>query len=76
MQGKRGRVTEWMESAIRIADSLTFGNFGEAICSKDRFGYTVEELLEKKVLSIVRSRIREVSSKGGKTKFRHILEKY
>lgn len=44
------RESEWMESSIRIADSLTFGSFGDAICSKDPFGLTVEDLLNKKIL--------------------------
>lgn len=50
MHGRRGRESEWMESALRIADSLTFGNFGDAINTKDRYGFTVEELLNRKVL--------------------------
>jgi hypothetical protein len=50
MHGKRGRESEWMESALRIADSLTFGGFGEAINCKDSYGFTVSELLNKKVI--------------------------
>lgn len=30
----RSRESEWLESALRIAYSLTFGNFGKSICYK------------------------------------------
>jgi hypothetical protein len=50
MHGRRGRESEWMESALRIADSLTFGSFGDAINCKDSYGFTVSELLQKKVI--------------------------
>lgn len=46
----RGREAEWMESALRIADSLTFGGFGDAINCKDQYGFEIEELISKKVL--------------------------
>ncbi|MEM4245480.1 MAG: DUF87 domain-containing protein, partial [Candidatus Nanoarchaeia archaeon] len=47
---KRGRESEWVTSALRIAHVLTFGPFGEAINHKGRFGLTIEELLDKKVI--------------------------
>ena len=34
----KGREAEWMESAMRIVDSLTFGSFGEAINCKEKYG--------------------------------------
>ena len=46
----RGREAEWMESALRIVDALTFGGFGDAINCKEKYGLQVEELLDKKVL--------------------------
>ena len=46
----RGREAEWMESALRIADALTFGAFGDAINCKEKYGFQVEELLDRKVL--------------------------
>lgn len=47
---KKGRESEWMESALRIAYSLTFGNFGDALNSKENYGIKIEELLDKKVI--------------------------
>jgi len=46
----RGREAEWMESSLRIADSLTFGGFGEAINCKERYGFQILDLLNKKVV--------------------------
>lgn len=45
-----GRESEWLESVLRICHSLTFGNFGEVVCSKDYLSTSVEELLKKKVI--------------------------
>lgn len=50
MHGKRGRESEWMESALRIADALTYGGFGEAINCKDRYVMSISELMDKKVI--------------------------
>jgi hypothetical protein len=47
---RKSRESEWMESALRIADSLTFGSFGEAVSCKDNYGFDIEELLTKKVI--------------------------
>jgi hypothetical protein len=47
---KRGRESEWITSALRIAHVLTFGPFGEAINHKGRSSLTIDELLEKKVI--------------------------
>ena len=48
--GRKRREGEWMESALRIADSLTFGNFGEAICSDDKYAMSVDELMSSKII--------------------------
>jgi uridine kinase len=47
---KRGRESEWIESALRIAYVLTYGDFGEAINSKEGTTFPIEYLLEKKVI--------------------------
>lgn len=47
--GRKGRETEWVESALRIAEALTFGNFGESVNAKGD-NMLVEELFEKQVL--------------------------
>ena len=51
----RGRESEWLESALRIAHALTFGYFGEAINSKDRYSLSVDELMNRKVIFELRS---------------------
>lgn len=47
---KRGRESEWLTSALRIAHSLTFGPFGKAICYKGSDAMTVDELLNKRII--------------------------
>jgi hypothetical protein len=47
---KKGRESEWITSALRIAHVLTFGPFGEAINYKDKAALTVEDLLNKKII--------------------------
>jgi len=47
---KRGRESEWITSALRIAHVLTFGPFGDAINHKDKSSLTIDELLGKKVV--------------------------
>ena len=49
-RGYRGRESEWLTSSLRIAHSLTFGDFGEAINYKGKDATTVEEILDKKVI--------------------------
>jgi DNA-binding transcriptional MerR regulator len=39
-----------MESALRIAHSLTWGNFGDAVCADYRYAITVDELLSSRIL--------------------------
>jgi hypothetical protein len=50
MKGKKGRDSEWITSALRIAHALTFGHFGEAINCKDKYGIKVEDLLDKRII--------------------------
>ncbi len=47
---RKGRESEWITSALRIAHVLTFGPFGEAINYKDKAALIVEDLLNKKVI--------------------------
>ena len=47
---KRGRESEWLESALRIAHVLTFGHFGQAINHKGEYEMSIEELFEKRAL--------------------------
>ncbi|HLC77988.1 MAG TPA: DUF87 domain-containing protein [Candidatus Nanoarchaeia archaeon] len=46
----RGRESGWVESAMRIASVLTFGNFGKTCTYKGEDSLTVEDLLDKKVI--------------------------
>jgi hypothetical protein len=46
----RGRESEWLESALRIANSLTFGGFGDALNSKEKYGFDINDLLNQKVI--------------------------
>ncbi|MEN7982538.1 MAG: DUF87 domain-containing protein [Nanoarchaeota archaeon] len=46
----RGREAGWLESALRIASILTFGNFGEICNSKEEGNLSIEDILNKKVI--------------------------
>ncbi len=46
----RGRESGWIESALRIATVMTFGEFGKVVNYKGNNGFTVEELLDKRVV--------------------------
>jgi len=46
----QGREAGWLESALRIATVLTFGEFGKSVNYKGENSFTVEELLNKKVI--------------------------
>jgi len=46
----QGREAGWLESALRIATVLTFGEFGKTVNYKGKNSFTVEELLDKKVI--------------------------
>ncbi len=41
----RSRQSEWLTSALRIAHSLTFGEFGKTINDKAKYNLSVEEML-------------------------------
>ncbi len=47
---RRGRESEWLTSAERIAHTLTFGDFGECINYKGEGAMSVDELLERQVI--------------------------
>ncbi|MBD3361176.1 DUF87 domain-containing protein [Candidatus Woesearchaeota archaeon] len=49
-RGGKGRQSEWLTSAIRIAHALTFGHFGEAINCKDKYTMKVEDLLDRRII--------------------------
>jgi len=46
----QGREAGWMESALRIATVMTFGEFGKTMNYKGEKSISVEELLDKKVI--------------------------
>ncbi len=50
LEKTRGRNAAWLESALRVAHVLTFGNFGKALNYKGKDSLTVEDLLNKKVI--------------------------
>jgi DNA-binding MarR family transcriptional regulator len=50
MKGRKGRESEWIASALRVAHVLTFGGFGASINHKEHDAYTVDELLDKEVI--------------------------
>jgi len=58
MEKAKSRESGWIESALRIATVLTFGEFGKTLNYKGENSFTVEELLDKKV-------VMELNSLGG-----------
>ncbi len=48
--GKKSRESEWIESTLRIAYSLTYGNFGKTICYKGADGANIEDIFTKQVI--------------------------
>ncbi|MDH3347206.1 MAG: DUF87 domain-containing protein [Desulfobulbaceae bacterium] len=46
----QGREAGWLESALRIATVMTFGEFGKTVNYKGDNSISVEELLDKKVV--------------------------
>lgn len=46
----QGREGGWLESALRIATVMTFGEFGKTVNYKGENSISVEELLDKKVV--------------------------
>ncbi|MDP2947742.1 MAG: DUF87 domain-containing protein [Nanoarchaeota archaeon] len=49
-QCKQGRESGWLESALRIATILTFGEFGKVVNYKGEGSFSVEDLLDKRVI--------------------------
>jgi len=47
---KKGRESEWITSAQRIAHALTFGNFGESINYKGFNAISIEDIFDKKII--------------------------
>ncbi|MFH1522102.1 MAG: DUF87 domain-containing protein [archaeon] len=45
-----GREAGWLESALRIATVMTFGEFGKTVNYKGDNSFSVEELLDKRVV--------------------------
>jgi len=58
LEKANNRESGWIESAIRIATVLTFGEFGKTLNYKGENSFTVEELLDKRV-------VMELNSLGG-----------
>ncbi|MDO8659961.1 MAG: DUF87 domain-containing protein [Candidatus Parcubacteria bacterium] len=50
MNKAKGREAGWIESALRIATVLTFGDFGKVCNYKGEDKFNVEELLDKRVI--------------------------
>ena len=50
LENLQGREAGWMESALRIATVLTFGEFAKTLNYKGKNAFTVEDLLNKKVI--------------------------
>lgn len=50
LDGAKGRESTWLESALRIATVLTFGEFGQVCNYKGEDSLSVEDLLDKKVV--------------------------
>ncbi len=50
LEKAKGRTATWLESALRIAHVLTFGNFGKALNYKGKESTTIESLLDKKII--------------------------
>ncbi len=46
----QGREAGWIESALRIATVMTFGEFGKIVNYKGEKSISVEELLDKKII--------------------------
>jgi energy-coupling factor transporter ATP-binding protein EcfA2 len=46
----QGREGGWLESALRIATVMTFGEFGKTLNYKGKNAFTVEDLLTKRII--------------------------
>ena len=50
LEKTQGREGGWLESALRVATVMTFGEFGKTMNYKGKKSVSVEELLDKKVI--------------------------
>lgn len=50
LKSAKGRESGWLESALRIATVLTFGNFGEVCNYKGDDSLNIEDILNKRVI--------------------------
>jgi len=50
LEKTQGREGGWLESALRVATVMTFGEFGKTVNYKGEKSISVEELLDKKVI--------------------------
>jgi hypothetical protein len=50
MEKLKGREAGWLESALRVATVMTFGEFGKTVNYKGENSISVEDLLDKKVV--------------------------
>lgn len=50
LKNSKGRESEWLTSAQRIAYALTFGSFGETVNYKGHDAVDVEDIFDKKVI--------------------------
>lgn len=50
LEKTKGRTATWLESALRIAHVLTFGNFGKVLNYKGKESLTTEDLFNKKII--------------------------
>jgi hypothetical protein len=46
----KSRESEWITSALRIAHSLTFGDFADVVCEKEKPVVSMEDLLNKQTI--------------------------
>ncbi len=50
LEKKKGREASWLMSALRVAHIMTFGTFGKAMNYKGKENFTINDLLNKKVI--------------------------
>jgi hypothetical protein len=50
LEKAKGREAGWLESALRIASVLTFGDFGNILNYKGKQSISIDELLDKKII--------------------------
>jgi hypothetical protein len=47
---RKSRESEWLESALRIAYSMTYGAFGETVCHKGEDDGNIEDLFKRQTI--------------------------